>query len=102
MQARIKPQAMISKAQKKAIDEVLQIELDRQQGAVMRRFFKLMCVSLSEDFGFGKERLMRLVDRISTVSAEHAKDEAYWTHIDKRIQQLGMEFDAEDYAEVEQ
>ena len=97
MRARLKPSAVTTKAQKKAINQVLQDELNRQQKMVMRRFFKLMCVSLSEDFGFGKERLMRLINRISTVSAEHATDEVYWTHVDKRIEQLGLEFSKEDY-----
>ena len=96
MRARIKPAAITSKAQKKAINEVLEAEMTKQYQKVMRRFFKLMCVSLSEDFGFGKERLMRIISRISTVAAEHANDEVYWTHIDRRIDQLGLEFSKED------
>lgn len=99
MRARIKPTAMISKAQRKAVDEVLRSEMERQQKLVMRRFFKLMCVSLNDDFGFGKERLMRLIERISEVSAEHANDEVYWTHIDRRIEQLGLAFSKEDEKE---
>lgn len=96
MRARIKPSAVISKAQRKAVNQVLQDELNRQQKLVMRRFFKLMCVSLSEDFGFGKERLMRVIDRISKVSAEHANDEIFWIHVDRRIEQLGLEFCKEE------
>ena len=70
--------------------------MERQYKLVMRRFFKLMCVSLNEDFGFGEKRLMRLITRISKVSAEHANDEVFWTHVDRRIEQLGLEFSKED------
>lgn len=101
MKARLNPASVISKAQRKAVNQVLQDELNRQQKLVMRRFFKLMCVSLSEDFGFGKERLMRVIDRISKVSAEHANDEIFWVHVDRRIEQLGLEFSKEDYDEME-
>lgn len=96
MRARLKPSAIISKVQKKAVNQVLQSELERQQKLVMRRFFKIMCVSLNKDFGFGKERLMRLINRISEVSAEHENDEIYWVHVDRRIEQLGLEFSKEE------
>lgn len=96
MRARLKPSAVTTKQQKKAINQVLQHELERQQKMVMRRFFKIMCVSLNEDFGFGKDRLMRLISRISDVSAEHANDEIYWVHVDRRMEQLGLEFSKEE------
>lgn len=96
MRARLKPSAIISKVQKKAVNQVLQSELERQQKLVMRRFFKIMCVSLNKDFGFGKERLMRLINRISEVSAEHENDEIYWVHVDRCIEQLGLEFSKEE------
>lgn len=96
MRARLKPSAITTKTQKKAINQVLQSELERQQKLVMRRFFKIMCVSLNDDFGFGKERLMRLINRISEVAAVHENDEIYWLHVDKRIAQLGLEFRKEE------
>lgn len=95
MRARLKPSDIVTKAQKKAVERVLQDEMEKQYKLVMRRFFKLMCVSLNDDFGFGKERLMRLISRISTVAAEHANDEVYWVHVDRRIEQLGLEFSKE-------
>ena len=96
MRARIKSSAIVSKAQKRAVNDLLEVEMGKQYQKVMRRFFKLMCVSLNEDFGFGKVRLMRLISRISRVAAEHANDEIYWTHVDRRIEQLGLEFSKED------
>ena len=44
----------------------------------------------------GKERLMRLINRISEVSAEHENDEIYWVHVDRCIEQLGLEFSKEE------
>ena len=41
MRARIKPSAIVTKAQKKAVDSVLQAEMERSYKKVMRRFFKL-------------------------------------------------------------
>jgi hypothetical protein len=96
MRARLKPSAITTKAQKKAIDELLEQEMKSKYQKAIRRFFKLMCVSLNEDFGFGEKRLMRLITRISAVSAEHEHDEVYWTHVDRRIEQLGLEFSKED------
>ena len=74
--------------------------MEKQYKKVMRRFFKLMCVSLNDDFGFGKNRLIRLIQKISKIAAEHEHDEVYWTHVDRRIEQLGLEFSKEDDNEV--
>ena len=101
MRARLKPSAIISKTQKKAVEHVLKETLDKQQKSVMRRFFKLMCVSLNDDFGFGAERLMRLMNRISKLAEEHGTDEVFWEHVDKRLDQMGVPFSPEDYKEME-
>lgn len=98
MRARLKPSAITTRAQKKAIDDLLEKEMVRKHQKIIRRFFKLMCVSLNEDCGFGKERLMRLITRIKNVAEEHGKDEEYWTHVDRRIEQLGLEFTTEEDA----
>ncbi len=96
MRARLKPSAITTRAQKKAISDVLEAETERRYKLVMRRFFKLMCITYNDEFGHGKRRLMRAINRISTLAAEHANDEVYWTHVDRRIEQLGLEFSKED------
>ena len=70
--------------------------LDGQRIDTMRRFFKIMCVALNNEFGFGHDRLMELIVAISNISAEADKDEIYWHHVDKVvINELKLPFDKE-------
>lgn len=98
MKARI---PMVNNKQKAAIRESVAAELQRQGQGNTRRIFKLLCAALHEEYGFGKIRCMRIVERISKVAAEHEHDEVYWTHVDMLMEQLGLEFDKEDYKEIE-
>lgn len=102
MRARIKPSAITTKTQRRAIQENVRDELQRQQKDNTRRLFKLMCVSLHEEFGFGHDRCVRLLERINTLSAEHQHDEAFWYHIDTVIHnQIGLDFANENYDEFD-
>ena len=101
MKARIKPTHGVSNRQKKVIKEFLKEEQHKQNKGAVRRLFKLMCVSLNDDFGFGAKRLGRLINKISVLSAEHEHDEVFWEHIDRRLDQMGVPFQHEDYSELE-
>lgn len=101
MNARIRPKDQVTNKQKKVVAEYLKEEQERQAKDVMRRWYKLMCTSLNDDFGFGKERLLRLIDRISKLAEEHITDEVFWEHMDKRLEQMGVQFEKENYAEME-
>lgn len=95
MKARIPMQ--FTNKQKAAIRENVAQELRRQQQDNIRRVFKLLCASLHEEYGFGKVRCMRIIDRINKTAAEHEQDEVYWHHIDTLMEQLGIAFEREDY-----
>lgn len=99
MNALIKPR--LNKKQKAAIREAVADEIRKQGEDSTRRVFKLMCVSLNDYFGFGVGRLARLIDRINTLSQEHDSDEVFWEHIDKRLAQMGIPFEPEDYEQME-
>ncbi len=99
MKARIPMQ--LNKKQKAAIREAVAEEIRKQGEDSVRRVFKLMCVSLNDDFGFGAGRLARVIDRINTLSREHDNDEVFWEHIDKRLAQMGANFQPEDYELME-
>lgn len=99
MKARIPMQ--FTNKQKAAIREQVAEELKRQAQGNTRRIFKLLCASLHEEYGFGKVRLMRIIDRINKVAAEHETDEVYWTHIDMLMKQIGIAFATENYDEIE-
>ena len=90
-----------TKKQKAAIRETVAEELRRQEQDNIRRIFKLLCASLHEEYGFGKVRCMRIIDRINKTAAAHEKDEVYWHHIDTLMEQLGIDFAKEDYEQVD-
>lgn len=90
-----------TKKQKAAIRETVAEELRRQEQDNIRRIFKLLCASLHEEYGFGKIRCMRIIDRINKTAAAHAQDEVYWHHIDTLMEQLGIAFVKEDYEQVD-
>lgn len=101
MNARIRPSARLTNKQKAAIREGVAEVLEQQKQGNNRRIFKLLCASLHEEYGFGKDRCMRIIDRISRVAAEHESDEVYWAHVDMLMEQIGLEFSKENYAEFE-
>ena len=63
---------------------------------LIRRLFKLMCISLNETYGFGKRRLECVLGQISDLVEEHDRDEVYWAHVDRVvIDGLGVKFKRE-------
>ena len=93
MKARMK---LDNKIQKKIKEEV-RAEYDRKGQDLARRHIKLMCVVLNEQFGFGKERLLKLVRAYGDLGEERKEDEVFWSHIDRHLEQIGLDFPKEDY-----
>ena len=63
-----------------------------------RRILKIACIALNESFGFGAEHCSKFLDRVTEISNKHIDDEIFWTHADKRIEQIGVPFAPEDYS----
>ena len=101
MNAHIKAADRLSNARKEAINAYTAEEIKRQGADVMRRLFKLVCVSLNEQFGFGAERCSRLIAEVSSLAEKHPEDEVFWTHVDQVMKQMGMEFIPENYEEMD-
>ena len=99
MKANVRVQ--LNKKQKAAIREAVDEEYCKKGEGIIRRVYKLMCVALNDDFGFGAGRLARLIERINTLSAKYENDEVFWEHIDKRLAQMGANFQPEDYEQME-
>lgn len=97
MRARINPARSVTKKQKAAVKEYIQQELRQQQKGSTRRIFKLFCVALHEEYGFGKKRLSNVLHNVTKVCEEKRDDPVFWTHIDRAIEQIGLEFPQEDY-----
>ena len=93
MKARMK---LNNKIQKKIKEEV-RTEYDRQGQDLARRHIKLMCVALNEHFGFGKNRLMKLIQAYGDLGEERKEDEIFWYHIDRYLERIGLDFPKEDY-----
>ena len=82
--------------QKALIRQEIRRELDRQEQQRVRREYKLLCVVLHELYGFGAGRLSAVLNRLSSLSAEHERDEIFWEHIDRVvIRELGIPFEEE-------
>ena len=101
MKARIKASSIATNKQKELARELVREEMRKQEQGNVRRLFKLMCLSLNEECGYGKKRLGYLLARISENAALHERDEVFWTHVDQRMKQIGMEFAPEDYDEID-
>lgn len=101
MNARVKASSIATNKQKRLVLELVQEEMQRQSEASMRRLFKLFCFCLNAQERFGKVRLSRLIANVSELATLHEHDEIFWTHIDKRMEQIGIEFEKEDYKELE-
>lgn len=99
----MKARIPLSKEQRKRVEEEARVvciqEIEKQRNAMMRRFFKLMCYSLNDKFGFGAKRLNTLIAALTETSLEADNDPIFWEHIDRIvIDTLGVPFDR-DYTE---
>lgn len=101
MKARLKPSAIVTKQQREAVREFAAEQMRLNAEGNMRRTFKLLCLSLHEEFGFGQKRLCRVIDRINSLAQEHEEDEVYWAHVDRVVERLGLNFIQEDYEQVD-
>ena len=64
---------------------------------ITRRIFKLFCVALHDVFGFGLQRLSKLLLAVSKLIEQSRKDEVFWFHIDRELKAIGLDFPDEDY-----
>lgn len=97
MKARISLPGRVSKRQQEVAKELVREQFRSEAQGHTRRLMKIMCIALNESEGFGKVRLGRVLDSIIKISDEHLHDEIYWTHADKRLEQMGIPFSPEDY-----
>nr|DAK78460.1 MAG TPA: hypothetical protein [Caudoviricetes sp.] len=98
MKAHIPAAKLLPRAAKQAIreyDEELQAE-------TFRRWVKLTVAVLHNEFKFGHDRCATFLGKISELSGTEKKDEIFWSHIDQVvIDEIGLDFEQENYSEVE-
>lgn len=93
----MKARVSIDKKTRQRINDEVKAEFDRQGQELSRRHIKLFCVALNEQFGFGKDRLLKLVQAYGDLGAERKDDEIFWSHIDRYLERIGLDFPKEDY-----
>lgn len=87
----------LPKEQRTAIRRACKDEMKNQN----RHLLKLVCIALHEQYGFGRERLYRLIEKISELSTSRMDDPVYWQHNDKFLTEtLKMAWDIENYEEM--
>ena len=102
MKARIPNSAKFSKKQQEAINKLIKEQYEKEAQDIIRRVYKLLCVTMNEEHGHGKTRCLRTIDKIARLSEEHKHDEVFWYHVDKVvIEQMGIPFECEDYERME-
>lgn len=97
MKARISLPGKVSKKQQEVAKRLVREQFRSEAQDHTRRLMKIFCIALNETEGFGKQRLGRVLDSIIKISDEHMYDEIFWTHADKRLEQIGLPFSHEDY-----
>ena len=87
----------LPKEQRTAIRRACKDEMKNQN----RRLLKLVCIALHEEYGFGRERLYKLVEKIAEISNSRMDHPVYWQHNDKFLTEtLKMAWDIENYEEM--
>lgn len=76
-------------------------ELESEKNDLMRRFMKLMIQSMDES-GIDVEKIKEVVLKFTDLAGERDKDEVFYSHIDRNvIDELGFQFDRENYEEMD-
>ena len=67
-----------------------------------RRTFKLLFVVLHQQFGFGTNRIKKIMEKVTDLSHERKQDEVFWSHIDRLlIDHLKLPLERENYDELD-
>jgi hypothetical protein len=93
MKAHLPPGTHLSSTERKRLIESLEQK---------RRWYKLVLIALHNDFGFGPERMEKMIDSLNRFSDQQKTDEVFWEHVDHLlINELGLPFDRENYEKVD-
>ena len=103
----MKARIPVPKSYRKQINEYVRdasAEHLRQEKLVFsRRIIKVCCVVLNKYFGFGRKRIDQFVVAMGEFTALRSDDPVYWSHIDdKLINEIGLDFERENYEEMDE
>ena len=99
MNARIKFKNKLSSKQRADIEAYAREVHQNEAVNNARRLIKIVCVALNQRFGFGHDRLSRLLGE--SLAEQQKEDLIFWYHIDKEcIKYLNLPFEPEDYEKM--
>lgn len=102
MKSRIKLSDKVSKNQQKMLQAFCDEQFHKNAEEHTRRILKIACIALNESFSFGAERCSKFLDRITEISNKHIDDEVFWVHVDRRLKQMHLIFQEENYEKMEE
>ena len=101
MNARIRLSDRMSNKQKADIEAYAKKVARSESEANLRRILKIVCIALHEKFGFGRDRLMTVINEVGIISETRKDDEVFWYHVDREMKALKLDFDPEDYERMD-
>lgn len=94
MRARIPAKQKLSKQMQTSVQELVIKEREAQSKELIEQIIKVSLINLNRNFGFGQQRLIKFLDTVTSMFAEHQHDELYWRHVDQIIRdELKIDFD---------
>lgn len=73
----MKARLPISNKMKSQVRQEVAKEYERKGQEATRRIFKLFCIALNEKYGFGKNRLLSVLQEVECLSIESQQDEVF-------------------------
>ena len=107
MRVRINPLINMSTKEKKELNEYMAQRAkkiyDEEATGLVRRCYKTFAVALHQKYGFGRNRLIKLMDELTDISKLRNIDDVFWKHLDDIIiNEIKLDFEREDYKELEE
>ena len=107
MKVRYNPIAQMSKREQKELNEYMAQRAkkiyDEEATGLIRRCYKTFAVALHKKYGFGRNRLIQLMDELSDISKLRDIDDVFWKHLDDVIiNEIKLGFDREEYEDLEE
>lgn len=106
MNVRIKTLDTMSKSERKELNKYvfeqgMKVYNDEMQGC-MGRCYKLFVTVLHIKYGFGKQRILDILNELNSVNNQRQNDPIFWKHIDDVIvDELKLELPRENYEDLD-
>lgn len=107
MKVRLNPLINMSTKEKKELNEYMAQRAkkiyDEEATGLVRRCYKTFAVVLHQKHGFGRNRLLKVMEELADISKLRDIDDVFWKHLDDIIiNEIKLDFEREDYKELEE